>query len=180
MGFVYTFFQERATAISHGNTARLALAGGDPTLARVCGTIAADEKRHEEAYQRVVDKLLEVDPTGTVLAIAAMMRRKVTMPAMFMHDGHNPRLFDHFSSVAQRLGVYTAADYADILEYLVRRWRLEKLEGLTSEGREARDFLCRLPQRIRVFQERVEERAKKVKKHATCQFSWIFNRPVKL
>ena len=180
MGFVYTFFQERATAISHGNTARLALAGGDPTLARVCGTIAADEKRHEEAYQRVVDKLLEVDPTGTVLAIAAMMRRKVTMPAMFMHDGHNPRLFDHFSSVAQRLGVYTAADYADILEHLVRRWRLEKLEGLTSEGREARDFLCRLPQRIRVFQERVEERAKKVKKHATCQFSWIFNRPVKL
>jgi acyl-[acyl-carrier-protein] desaturase len=32
--FVYTSFQERATAVSHGNTARLAEAHGDDVLAR--------------------------------------------------------------------------------------------------------------------------------------------------
>lgn len=177
MGFVYTSFQERATAISHGNTARIAKLGGDPTLARVCGTIAADEKRHEAAYQRVVEKLLEVDPAGAVVAIADMMRRRITMPAGLMHDGRDNRLFAHYSAVAQRLGVYTAGDYADIVEYLIRRWRLEKLEGLTAEAKEAQEFVCALPHRIRKLQECAEERAKKNKPNI-AQFSWIFNRGV--
>ncbi|XAR62435.1 Acyl-[acyl-carrier-protein] desaturase [Bertholletia excelsa] len=60
LGYVYTSFQERATFVSHGNTARLAKEGGDPVLARICGTIAADEKRHENAYAKIVEKLLEV------------------------------------------------------------------------------------------------------------------------
>ncbi|MED6163211.1 hypothetical protein PIB30_077794 [Stylosanthes scabra] len=75
MGFVYAAFQERATFISHGNTARLAKKSGDPVLARICGTIAADEKRHENAYVKIVEKLLEVDPTVTMVAISNMMRK---------------------------------------------------------------------------------------------------------
>lgn len=47
LGFIYTSFQERATKISHGNTARHALEHGDDTLAKICGLIAADEGRHE-------------------------------------------------------------------------------------------------------------------------------------
>ena len=47
LGFIYTSFQERATKISHGNTARHALEYGDDTLAKICGLIAADEGRHE-------------------------------------------------------------------------------------------------------------------------------------
>jgi len=39
--------------ISHGNTARHALEHGDEVLAKICGTIASDEGRHEQAYQRV-------------------------------------------------------------------------------------------------------------------------------
>ncbi|GJN25218.1 hypothetical protein PR202_gb13017 [Eleusine coracana subsp. coracana] len=39
-GFVYVAFQERATAIAHGNTARLVGAVGDQALARICGTVA--------------------------------------------------------------------------------------------------------------------------------------------
>ena len=39
--------QERATKISHGNTARLAGLHGDNALAKLCGLIAADEGRHE-------------------------------------------------------------------------------------------------------------------------------------
>ncbi|KAK8647214.1 hypothetical protein V6N13_120962 [Hibiscus sabdariffa] len=175
LGFVYTSFQERATFVSHGNTARLAKERGDPVLARICGTIAADEKRHELAYSKIVGKLFEIDPTGTMLAFADMMKKKITMPAHMMFDGEDPRLFEHFSAVAQRMGVYTAHDYADIVEALNERWGLEKLEGLTEEGREAQEFVCKLAPRIRKLEERAEERAKKMAPQAV-KFSWIFNR----
>ncbi|ONH89827.1 hypothetical protein PRUPE_8G018700 [Prunus persica] len=179
LGFVYTSFQERATFISHGNTARLAKDGGDPVLARMCGTIASDERRHEMAYSKIVEKLLEVDPTGAMVAIADMMRKKITMPAHLMYDGEDPKLFEHFAAVAQRLGVYTADDYADILEFLIGRWRLEKLEGLTAEGARAQEFVCGLAPRIRRLQERADERARKMGPHAV-KFSWIFNKEVVL
>ncbi|KAI6691062.1 hypothetical protein NL676_027890 [Syzygium grande] len=179
LGFVYTSFQERATFVSHGNTARLAKEGGDPVLARICGTIAADEKRHENAYSRIVEKLLEVDPAGAMVAIADMMRKKITMPAHLMYDGQDPKLFEHFSAVAQRLGVYTADDYADILEFLIGRWRLEKLEGLTAEGRRAQDFVCGLAPRIRRLQERAEERARMMGPQGV-RFSWMFNKEINL
>ncbi|KAK9192427.1 hypothetical protein WN944_003117 [Citrus x changshan-huyou] len=93
LGFVYTSFQERTTFISHGNTARLAKEGGDPMLARICGTIASDEKRHENTYARIVEKLLEVDPTAAMMAIVDLMNKKITMPAHLMYVGHDPRLF---------------------------------------------------------------------------------------
>ncbi|XP_058075673.1 stearoyl-[acyl-carrier-protein] 9-desaturase 6, chloroplastic-like [Magnolia sinica] len=177
LGFVYTSFQERATFVSHGNAARMAKEGGDPILARVCGTIAADEKRHEKAYSKIVEKLLEVDPTGAMIAIEEMMRKKITMPAHLMHDGRDPQLFKHFSAVAQRLGVYTANDYADILEFLVCRWKLEKLEGLTGAGQRAQDYVCGLAPRIRKLQERADDRAQHRGSHHV-RFSWIFDREV--
>lgn len=179
MGFVYTSFQERATFISHGNTARLAKDRGDPVLARICGTIASDERRHEFAYSKIVEKLLEVDPTGAMLAIADMMRKKITMPAHLMYDGEDPKLFEHFAAVAQRLRVYTAHDYADILEFLIGRWRLEKLEGLTGEGKRAQDFVCSLAPRIRRLEERADERARKMEPQGV-KFSWIYNKEVLL
>jgi acyl-[acyl-carrier-protein] desaturase len=176
--FVYTSFQERATAVSHGNTARLAEAHGDDVLARTWGTIAADEKRHETAYGRIVEQLLRLDPDGAMLAIADMMRKRITMPAHLMHDGRDMDLFQHFAAVAQRLGVYTARDYADIVEFLVKRWKLEALEdGLSGEGRRARDFVCGLPQRMRRASERAEDRAKK-DEPTKVKFSWIFDREV--
>ena len=148
-------------------------------LARICGTIAADEKRHENAYAKIVEKLLEVDPTGAMLAIADMMQKKITMPAHLMYDGKDPLLFEHFSAVAQRMGVYTANDYADILEFLIGRWRLEKMEGLKSEGKRAQEFVCGLAPRIRRLQERADERARKMEPHGV-KFSWIFNKEVAL
>lgn len=57
--FVFTSFQERATKVSHGSTARLAKAAGDETLAKICGLIAADESRHEAAYTRTMDAIFK-------------------------------------------------------------------------------------------------------------------------
>ncbi|XP_074310642.1 stearoyl-[acyl-carrier-protein] 9-desaturase, chloroplastic-like [Silene latifolia] len=173
LGYIYTSFQERATFVSHGNTARLAKEHGDLKLAQICGIIAADEKRHETAYTKIVEKLFEIDPDGTVLALADMMRKKVTMPAHLMYDGNDDDLFDNYSSVAQRIGVYTAKDYADILEFLVQRWNVATLSGLSGEGRKAQDFLCSLAPRIRKLEERAQARAKQ---SSLASFSWIFNK----
>ncbi|CAH9133919.1 unnamed protein product [Cuscuta epithymum] len=177
LGFIYTSFQERATFISHGNTGRLAKEHGDLKLAQVCGIIASDEKRHETAYTKIVEKLFEVDPDGTVVAFADMMKKKISMPAHLMYDGQDNDLFDHFSAVAQRLGVYTARDYADILEFLVGRWKVGSLEGLSSEGRKAQDYVCGLPPRIRKLEARSQGRAKQA---PIVPFSWIYNRDVQL
>ncbi|XP_059299078.1 stearoyl-[acyl-carrier-protein] 9-desaturase 6, chloroplastic-like [Lycium ferocissimum] len=173
LGFVYVSFQERATFSSHGNMARLAKEGGDPMLARICGIIAADEKRHENAYTRIIEKLLEVDPNETMLAIAKMMKKKIIMPMHLMYDGQDPNIFEHFSAVTQRQGVYTSRDYAEILEFFITRWELEKLEGLTGEARRAQDSVCGLPYRVR----KLENRAKKLEPRQV-KFSWIFNKQV--
>lgn len=170
--FAYAAFQERATFLSDGSMARLAKERGDPTLACICGTIAADEKRHEIAYERIIAKLLEVDPTETMTAIAEIMSNHITMPGHLMHDGQDPHLFSHFSAVAQRIGVYTVSDYIDSLEFLIGRWRLEKLEGLTSEGKRAQEIVCGLAPKIRRLQERADERARKMKP----KFSWVFDK----
>ncbi|CAM8925736.1 unnamed protein product [Rhodiola kirilowii] len=173
LGFIYTSFQERATFISHGNTARLAKDKGDLKLAHICGSIAADEKRHETAYTKIVEKLFEIDPDGTIVALEDMMRKKITMPAHLMFDGKDENLFEHYSSVAQRIGVYTAKDYADILEFLVSRWNVEKLTGLSGEGNKALDYVCRLPARIRKLEERAQAKAKQA---SSVPFSWIFDK----
>lgn len=177
LGFIYTSFQERATFISHGNTARQAKEFGDNKLAQICGTIASDERRHENAYTKIVEKLFEIDPDLTMMAFEDMMRKKIAMPAHLMYDGLDKDIFEKFSLVAQRTGVYTAKDYADILEHLVKRWNVEKITGLSSRGQRAQDYVCGLSNRIR----RLEERASKVKKGPMLgAFSWIFNREVAL
>jgi acyl-[acyl-carrier-protein] desaturase len=38
-----------------------------------------------------------------------------------------------FSSVAEKTGTYTAMDYADIMEHLVKRWRVAERSDLTGE-----------------------------------------------
>ncbi|PIN26030.1 Acyl-[acyl-carrier-protein] desaturase [Handroanthus impetiginosus] len=177
LGFIYTSFQERATFISHGNTARLAREHGDLKLAQICSTIASDEKRHATAYTKIVERLFEIDPDGTVLAFADMMRKKISMPAHLMYDGRDNNLFEHFSFVAQHLGVYTARDYADILEHLVHRWKVADLTGLSSEGQNAQDYVCGLAPRIRWLEERTQGRAKQAPR---IPFIWIYDREVQL
>uniref|UniRef100_A0A0E0EIY6 Acyl-[acyl-carrier-protein] desaturase n=1 Tax=Oryza meridionalis TaxID=40149 RepID=A0A0E0EIY6_9ORYZ len=180
--FVYTAFQERATAVAHGNTARLvgARGHGDAALARVCGTVAADEKRHEAAYTRIVSRLLEADPDAGVRAVARMLRRGVAMPTSPISDGRRDDLYACVVSLAEQAGTYTVSDYCSIVEHLVREWRVEELAaGLSGEGRRARDYVCELPQKIRRMKEKAHERAVKAqKKPISIPINWIFDRHV--
>ena len=172
-GLVYTSFQERATKISHGNTARLANENGDATLGKICALITGDESRHEEAYKRFVGKILELDPSEGVLAFAQMMKNTITMPARRMSDGRAADLYAQFAAVAQRIGVYTIRDYADIIDHLVGYWKIAGLSGLTGDAAKAQDYLGGLAQRYRGLADRAEGRSPEQSK---IPFQWIFNR----
>jgi acyl-[acyl-carrier-protein] desaturase len=108
-----------------------------------------------------------------------MMRGQISMPAEEMTDGVNPNLYNDFSDVAQACGVYTAIDYADIIQHLVQRWDIEHLEGLSSEAEKERDYICRLPDRYRKLAERSMNKKKKATEDAPAPpkpFSWIYGR----
>jgi len=178
-GFVYTSFQERATKVSHSNVGRLAGQYGDKHLRKICAQIAGDEGRHEKAYQTFSEEILKRDADGLIMVFGDMMRGQISMPAELMTDGLSSSLYTDFSNIAQRLGVYTALDYADIIRHLVERWDLEKLEGLSSEAEKEREYICKLPERYRKLAERSMNKKKKVnEEEAPKPFSWIHGRSV--
>ncbi len=167
--FIYTSFQEIATNISHRRVAQFAKEQGDVQLAKMCGMIASDEARHAKAYKSFVSQIFEIDPNEMMLAFEDMMRKKIVMPAHYLREMGITigQTFGHFTDAAQRLGVYTAYDYTDILKGLIEDWKITELEGLDDAGKRARDYVINLPARL----ERVAERLRTP--HLQYEFSWI-------
>lgn len=155
--FVYTSFQELATYISHNRVSQIAKKFGDNKLSKMCRLIAGDEMRHHMAYSEFVDRIFKVDPSEMMLAFQHMMKLKIVMPAHFLRQSGDAlgNAFERFSDSAQRIGVYTATDYVDILKKLIEKWQIDKIDGLTSEAEKARDFLMRLPDRMTKISERL-------------------------
>jgi acyl-[acyl-carrier-protein] desaturase len=155
--FVYTSFQELATYISHNRVGQMAKKYGDNKLSKMCRLIAGDEMRHHMAYSEFVDQIFKVDPSEMMLAFQYMMKQKIVMPAHFLRESGNAisSAFEQFSDSAQRAGVYTAADYVDILRKLVEKWQIDKISGLTAEAEKARDYLMKLPDRMAKISERL-------------------------
>lgn len=155
--FVYTSFQELATFISHNRVAQLAKKAGDMKLSKMCSRIASDEMRHHHAYSEFVNRIFEVDPSEMMLAFQYMMKQKIVMPAHFLRESGQKisTAFEQFSNSAQRIGVYTAADYVDIMQKLIDRWQIDKITRLTDEAEKARDYLMKLPARMAKISERL-------------------------
>ncbi|WP_353079796.1 acyl-ACP desaturase [Flavobacterium sp.] len=155
--FVYTSFQELATFVSHNRVALIAKKYGEKKLFKMCNLIAGDEMRHHLAYSEFVNQIFKVDPSEMMLAFQYMMKQKITMPAVFLRESGEKigSAFEAFSDSAQRIGVYTAADYVDILEKLNVKWDIANMNGLTSEAEKARDYLMKLPERMKKISERI-------------------------
>jgi acyl-[acyl-carrier-protein] desaturase len=155
--FVYTSFQELATYVSHNRVSQLAKGYGDNKLSKMCKMIAGDEMRHHLAYSEFVDRIFKVDPSEMMLAFQYMMKQKIVMPAHFLRESGQKisSVFEQFSDSAQRIGVYTAADYIDILKKLIEKWQIDKIVDLTEEAEKARDFLMKLPERMVRISERM-------------------------
>jgi acyl-[acyl-carrier-protein] desaturase len=155
--FVYTSFQELATYVSHNRVSQIAKQYSEKSLSKMCRLIAGDEMRHHLAYSEFVDRIFKVDPSEMMLAFQYMMKQKITMPAHFLRESGNAisSAFEQFSDSAQRIGVYTAHDYVDILQKLIDKWQIDKMSGLTDEAEKARDYLMKLPARMLRISERM-------------------------
>ena len=155
--FVYTSFQELATYVSHNRVAQLAKSYGDNKLSKICKMIAGDEMRHHHAYSEFVNRIFQVDPSEMMLAFQYMMKQKIVMPAQFLRESGEKMssAFEHFSDSAQRIGVYTASDYVDIMQKLIDKWEIDKISNLTDEAEKARDYLMKLPGRMAKISERL-------------------------
>ncbi|QLE01321.1 acyl-ACP desaturase [Galbibacter sp. BG1] len=155
--FVYTSFQELATNISHKRVGQLAKKKGNPMLAKMCNIIAGDEMRHHLAYREFVKTIFEHDPSEMMIAFADMMKRKIVMPAQFIRESgdHIGSAFENFSNAAQRLGVYTTFDYINILERLNQYWEIDKVRELNDKAEKAREYLVKLPERLKRISERM-------------------------
>ena len=167
--FVYTSFQELATNVSHRRVGAIASKSGNKNLAKMCGVIASDEARHARAYKTFVKKIFEFDPSEMMLAFEDMMRKKIVMPAHMLREsgGAAGKLFDHFSNSAQRLGVYTTFDYIHIFETLLKDWEIDKVLDLNDKAERARDYLMKLPDRLKRVSERLKVPALEYK------YKWI-------
>ena len=167
--FIYTSFQELATNISHRRVATLSKKTSNNLLAKICGTIAADEARHANAYINFVKRIFELDPCEMMVALEDMMKKKIVMPAHLLREtgGKIGELFSHFSDAAQRIMVYTTQDYIDILNTLLNEWDVEKMTALNDKAEVARDYLMALPKRL----ERISGRIKIPQKQ--YEFKWI-------
>jgi len=155
--FVYTSFQELATYVSHNRVAQMAKKFGDNKLSKMCKLIAGDEMRHHHAYSEFVNRIFQVDPSEMMLAFQYMMKQKIVMPAHFLRESGEKisTAFEQFSDSAQRIGVYTANDYVDIMQKLIDKWEISKITGLTDEAEKARDYLMKLPARMARISERI-------------------------
>ena len=155
--FVYTSFQELATYVSHNRVSQMAKKYGDGKLSKICKLIAGDEMRHHMAYSEFVTQIFTVDPSEMMLAFSYMMKQKIVMPAQYLRESGEKisSAFENFSDSAQRIGVYTAADYVDIMQKLNEKWEIDKITNLTDEAEKARDFLMKLPARMARISERL-------------------------
>jgi len=167
--FVYTSFQELATYISHNNVAKIARKAGMKNLGKMCKIIAGDEMRHHKAYTEFIRQIFAIDPSEMMMAYFDMMKLKITMPAMHLRESFETKggLFEKFSEIAQRAGVYTSFDYVDIIKKLNSSWSIDTITGLTDEAEKARTYLMRLPDRM----ERIAERI--VVPDSQHQFKWM-------
>jgi acyl-[acyl-carrier-protein] desaturase len=92
-----------------------------------------------------------------MLAFQYMMKQKIVMPAHFLRESGQQisSAFENFSDSAQRIGVYTANDYVEIMQKLIDKWQIDKISGLTDEAEKARDYLMKLPARMAKISERI-------------------------
>jgi acyl-[acyl-carrier protein] desaturase len=155
--FVYTSFQELATYISHNNVAKIARKAGMKSLSKMCKIIAGDEMRHHKAYTEFIRQIFTIDPSEMMMAYFHMMKHKITMPAMHLRESFQAKgsLFDRFSEIAQRAGVYTSFDYVEIIRKLNKAWEIDKITNLSAEAEKARNYLMSFPDRMYRIAERI-------------------------
>lgn len=140
----YVSFQELATRVSHRNTGR---ACGCPVADQLLARISVDENLHMVFYRDVMAAALDITPDAAMVAI----RDEVlgfAMPGLGMPDFHQNAI------LIAKAGIYNLRiHHDDVLEPILRFWRVFDRSDFGPQGEHARDETAQ-------FLDAVEERAK--------------------
>jgi len=153
--FVYTAAQELATRISHRNAGKHA----DCEIAHeIMRRIARDENHHFIFYRGVASELFEQNPDMMVQKANSVMQN-------FQMPGTGIPGFQRKALKMARLGIYNLRIHAEnILEPLIKHWKIDELTGLSPEGAKAQEELMALVpgliERAEQFERRQARRSK--------------------
>jgi acyl-[acyl-carrier-protein] desaturase len=147
---VYVALQELATRICHRNTGKLL---GDPVGYEVMARVAADENLHYLFYRDVVSDALELDPSAVVMAIDRQVRE-------FEMPGTGIPNFSALAGSIARAGIYDLVLHYDqvLVPAVLRHWKVEEIEGLSTEAEEARTRLLAFMARLESISRRLVQR----------------------
>ena len=129
----YVSFQELATRISHRNTGKYT---EDPFADQLLARISVDENLHMVFYRNLMAAALEIAPEQAVEAIWDVV-------ADFEMPGSTIEGFTRRSLKIALAGIYDLRIHRDeVLNPVLRHWKVFELESLSPEGEQAREKLA--------------------------------------
>ncbi|MFZ0157574.1 MAG: acyl-ACP desaturase [Kineosporiaceae bacterium] len=129
----YVSFQELATRISHRNTGRYTQ---NPLCEQLLARISLDENLHMVFYRNLLAAALELSPDQTVQAVWAVVEN-------FEMPGYGMESFGRRSLDIALAGIYDLRSHRDeVLEPVLKYWKVFDLEGLGGEAERARESLA--------------------------------------
>jgi len=129
----YVSFQELATRVSHRNTGKYTK---DPMCEALLSRIAADENLHMIFYRNLMDAALQISPDQAMVAILDVVKN-------FEMPGTGIPGFRRKAVEMAVEGIYDLRQHKDeVLEPILRFWKVFELEGLSADGEAARTELA--------------------------------------
>lgn len=150
----YVSFQELATRISHRNTGK---ASGCPIADQLLARVALDENLHMVFYRNLMLAALDIEPDAAMQAICKEIVG-FAMPGMGMEG------FAQNAIAIAKAGIYDLRiHHDDVLQPILRFWRVFERADIGPEGEQARDtlakFLAAVDERAKYYEEKAASRA---------------------
>jgi acyl-[acyl-carrier-protein] desaturase len=145
----YSALQELATRITYGNTGRYAR---DPVADRIMNRLAIDENLHMVFYRDVLKAALEIDPSSTIEAVTDEV-------IGFKMPGIGIQGYTHKALQLAQAGIFNLRIHHDqVLQPLLRHWKVFWLGGLSAGAEHARERLVTHLARVNRLAARYEMR----------------------
>jgi len=129
----YVSFQELATRVSHRNTGKFT---NDPMCESLLSRIAADENLHMIFYRNLMDAALQISPDQAMVAILDVVKN-------FQMPGSGIPGFQRKAVEMAVEGIYDLRQHKEeVLDPVLRFWKVFELQGLSAQGEAARTDLA--------------------------------------
>lgn len=150
----YVSFQELATRISHRNTGK---ASGCPIADQLLARVALDENLHMVFYRNLMAAAFDIEPDAAMQAICKEIIG-FAMPGMGMEG------FAQNAIAIAKAGIYDLRiHHDDVLQPILRFWRVFERDDFGPEGERARQslakFLAAVDERAKYYEEKAAMRA---------------------